>query len=51
MSARAGLITERSIALPTGAQSFPILSTWRDAAAGTAGEKKLEGNTRILLEK
>lgn len=45
MSARAGLITERTLL------SFPILSTWRDAAAGTAGEKKLEGNTRFLLGK
>lgn len=32
------VITEKNIAIPIRAWSFPILSTWRDAAAGTAGE-------------
>lgn len=51
MSARAGLITEKSFAIPTGAGAFLILRTWRDAAAETAGGKKLEGNSRLLVGK
>lgn len=51
MSARAALITEKSFAIPTGAWSFPILSAWRDAVAGTAGGEKTRGKYQTPVGK